>query len=327
MADQSSDSGTPRQRLRALLDAHRLPLASADPAACVAQPDFDAIYMGGVDTPSALLGNLEVALLGETGMIEHARRIVESVGLPVIADANTGSSAGYGAGYGGALDAVQDIERIVRDYEQAGIAALQLHDTAGPESGRHMSGKRSGVIPVDQMLSKLQAAVAMRTDPDLVLIARTEALADEGVDATIERARLYVAAGADVLWVEAPRHASAADARGQLARIALALDSPLLLNLAQQGHAPALDIERIHRMKFALVLFPLGATLALATELRAEATVAHTALMSATPAARGAALQQRARLRLDGFSNAGGLRAPGAPGTPAISDTPPLPHH
>ncbi|WP_460902796.1 isocitrate lyase/PEP mutase family protein [Paraburkholderia jirisanensis] len=323
MADQGSDTGTPRQRLRALLDAHRLPFTSADPAACVAQPDFDAIYMGGVDTPSALLGNPEIALLGETGMIEHARRIVESVGLPVIADANTDKSTGYG----GALDIVQDVERIVRDYEQAGIAALQLHDTASPESGRHMSGKSRRVIPVDQMLSKLQAAVATRTDCDLVLIARTEALAEEGVDATIERARRYVAAGADVLWVEAPRNASAADARMQLARVALALDTPLLLNLAQHGHTPALDIERIHRMKFALVLFPLGATLALAAQLRAEAAAAQTALPPATPAARGAVLQPRPRLRFDSISNAGALRAPGTPVTPGMPDAPPLPHH
>jgi 2-methylisocitrate lyase-like PEP mutase family enzyme len=171
------------------------------------------------------------------------------------------------------------------------------------------------------MLSKLQAAVATRTDPDLVLIARTEALAEEGIDATIERARRYAEAGADVVWVEAPRQTNAADARAQLARTALALDTPLLLNLAQHGHAPALDVERIHRMRFALVLFPLGATLAVAAELRAEAAAAQSALRAATPGARGAMLQQRPRLHFDTFADTGSLRTPG------IADAPPLPHH
>jgi 2,3-dimethylmalate lyase len=119
------------------------------------------------------------------------------------------------------------------------------------------------VIPAEEIVAKLRAAVDARTDPDFVLIARTDALAVEGVDAAIDRARRYADAGADILWIEAP------DTEQELEKIAEQLDGhTLVLNWLEGGRTPAIDIDRIRKMKFALVLFPIGSVLAMASALR-----------------------------------------------------------
>ncbi|CAB3751877.1 isocitrate lyase/PEP mutase family protein [Paraburkholderia humisilvae] len=248
-----SNPGNPRRRLRELLDHNRPLLApgshDALSARLVEQAGFDAVYMGGFATTASLLGRPDIGLLGESEMIDNARRIVQTVGLPVIADADTG--------YGNPLNVI----RTVRDYEQAGVAAIHLEDQVSPKRCGHMSGK--SVIPVEDMVAKLRAAVDARTDPDFVLIARTDALAVEGVDAAIERARRYAQAGADILWIEAP------DTEQELEKIADELDGhTLLLNWLEGGRTPAIDIDRIRKMKFALVLFPIGSVLAMASALR-----------------------------------------------------------
>src|SRR3954447_396530 len=184
----------PRRRLRELLAAPG-PLVApgaydALSARLVEQAGVDVVYMTGFGTTAALAGRPDVGLLTGAGMIDNARRIAAAVDVPVIADADTG--------YGNAINVV----RTVQAYEQAGVAGIHIEDQVMPKKCGHMSDK--AVIPADEMVGKIRAAVAARRDPDFLLIARTDAAAVEGLSAAIERARAYADAGADVLFVDAP---------------------------------------------------------------------------------------------------------------------------
>jgi 2-methylisocitrate lyase-like PEP mutase family enzyme len=168
----------------------------------------------------------------------------------VVADADTG--------YGNALN----VERTVALYEQAGIAGIQIEDQVSPKRCGHMSGK--DVVAAGEMVGKLRAAVAARRDPDVVLIARTDAIAVEGVDAALTRARAYREAGADVLFVEAPTE------EADVERVAgeLAGEMPLLFNWAEGGRTPPLSLERIAELGFAMVIYPTSTLLAATTGVR-----------------------------------------------------------
>jgi 2-methylisocitrate lyase-like PEP mutase family enzyme len=184
-------------------------------------------------------------------MIDNARRIVAAVDVPVIADADTG--------YGNAINVV----RTVRDLEQAGVAGLHLEDQVMPKKCGHLAGK--AVIGVEEMAGKIRAAAAARRDPDLVLIARTDAAAVEGLDAAIARARAYADAGADLLFVEAPT------GEDDVARVAAELRdvAPLVFNWAEGGRTPAVPLGRLAELGYSLVLFPIGTLLAAAAGMRA----------------------------------------------------------
>lgn len=243
-----------RRRLRELLAAPE-PLVApgaydALTARLVEQAGFDVVYMTGFGTTAALTGRPDVGLLTGTEMIDNARRIVAAVDVPVIADADTG--------YGNAVNVV----RTVQAYEQAGVAGLHLEDQVMPKKCGHMSGK--AVISTGEMVGKIEAAVAARRDPDLVLIARTDAAAVEGLDAAIARARAYAAAGADLLFVEAPR------SENDIATVARTLGAtmPLVFNWAEGGRTPPLDLARITELGFRLVLFPIGTLLAATAGVR-----------------------------------------------------------
>ncbi len=183
----------PRQ-LRTLLDGDALVVApgayDALSARLVEEAGFPAAYMTGFGTAASLLGRPDIGLVSSTEMIDHARRIASCVAIPVIADADTG--------YGNPINVI----RTVRDYERAGVAGIHLEDQAMPKRCGHMSGKV--LVTVGDMVAKVQAAVAARTDPDFVIIARTDARGVEGLEAAIDRAGQYREAGADVLFVEAP---------------------------------------------------------------------------------------------------------------------------
>src|SRR4051812_10205684 len=178
--------------------------------------------MTGFGTTASLAGRPDVGLLTGTEMVDNARRIAAAVDVPVIADADTG--------YGNAINVV----RTVQSYEQAGVAGVHLEDQVMPKKCGHMSGK--AVIGVDEMIGKIRAAIAARRDPDFVVIARTDAAAVEGLDAALERARAYAAAGADLLFVEAPT------SEDDIARVAreLAGVAPLVFNWAEGGRTPPL---------------------------------------------------------------------------------------
>jgi carboxyvinyl-carboxyphosphonate phosphorylmutase len=250
-----SGRATPRARLRALLAAPD-PLVApgaydALSARLIEQAGFDTVYMTGFGTTASLIARPDVGLLSGAEMIDNARRIVGAVDVPVIADADTG--------YGNAINVV----RTVREYEQAGVAGIHLEDQVHPKKCGHMSGK--AVIEAAEMVGKIEAAVAARRDPDLVLIARTDAAAVEGLDAAIARARRYRGAGADVLFVEAPT------SEDDIARVAgeLAGEAPLVFNWAEGGRTPPLPLARIAELGFALVLFPIGTLLAATAGIRA----------------------------------------------------------
>ena len=184
MGDLLSRPAAARPRLRELL-AQPEPLVApgaydALSARLVEQAGFDVVYMTGFGTTAALAGRPDVGLLTGTEMIDNARRIAAAVDVPVIADADTG--------YGNAINVV----RTVQAYEQAGVAGIHIEDHVMPKKCGHMSGK--AVIPADEMVGKIRAAVAARRDPDFLLIARTDAAAVEGLSAAIERARASVRA-------------------------------------------------------------------------------------------------------------------------------------
>ena len=218
MADLLS-APTPRPaRLRTLL-ATPGPLVApgaydALSARLVEQAGFDVVYMTGFGSTASLIGRPDVGLLTGTEMVDNARRIAAAIDLPVIADADTG--------YGNAINVV----RTVQAYEQAGVAGMHLEDQVMPKKCGHMSGK--AVIPAEEMVGKIRAAGAARRDPDFVLIARTDAVAVEGVAAAIARARAYAEAGADALFVEAPT------SEDDIARVAAELRgvAPLVFNWA-----------------------------------------------------------------------------------------------
>jgi carboxyvinyl-carboxyphosphonate phosphorylmutase len=244
----------PRARLRDLLTGDGPVVApgayDALSARLVEQAGFDVVYMTGFGTTASLIGRPDVGLLTGSEMVDNARRIVAAVDAPVIADADTG--------YGNAINVV----RTVQLYEQAGVAGLHLEDQVNPKKCGHMSGK--AVIDAEEMAGKIRAAVAARRDPDLVLIARTDAAAVEGLDAAIARARVYADAGADVLFVEAPTsEADIARVAGELSGVA-----PLVFNWAEGGRTPPIPLDRIAELGFSLVLYPIGTLLAATAGIR-----------------------------------------------------------
>ncbi|WP_256993539.1 isocitrate lyase/PEP mutase family protein [Rhodococcus sp. 06-418-5] len=220
-------------------------------ARLIEQAGFGAVYLTGFGATASLLGMPDIGLLTGTEMADQARRLVTAVGLPVIADADTG--------YGNAIN----VARTVALYEQAGVAGIQLEDQVAPKKCGHMSGK--AIVPVEEMVGKIHAAVDARKQADTVLIARTDAIAVDGIDAAIERAHLYRAAGADVLFVEAPTSET------DIEKLAgsLASDMPLVFNWAEGGRTPGIGLDRIRELGFALVLYPIATLLAATSALQA----------------------------------------------------------
>jgi 2-methylisocitrate lyase-like PEP mutase family enzyme len=183
-------------------------------------------------------------------MVNNAARIAESVELPVIADADTG--------YGNPLNVV----RTVAEYERAGVSAIHIEDQVAPKRCGHMEGKR--VISAAEMVEKIRAAVEARRSPEFLIIARTDARAVEGLEAALRRARAYLEAGADILFVEAPQ------SDDEVAAIARAFPGvPLLFNwLEGGGKSPPVPLARLRELGFRLIIFPLGALLAAAKAVR-----------------------------------------------------------
>src|SRR3954466_7162397 len=226
--------------LRALLERGEPVLAPGAydglSARLVERAGFPAVYMTGFGASASLLGRPDVGLLSFAEMAGHARRLVQAVEVPVIADADDG--------YGNPLN----VMRTVRGYEAAGVAALHIEDQVAPKRCGHMAGK--DVIDTAEMVEKVHAAVEARRET--LIIARTDARAVEGLDAALERARRYRDAGADVLFVEAP------ETEREVGAVAGAFpDVPLVFNWVDGGKTPQLPHERIRELGFALVIYPV----------------------------------------------------------------------
>src|SRR5437588_11443932 len=209
-------------------------------ARLIAQAGFPAGYMTGFGTAASVLGQPDVGLLTMSEMVSRAAAITAVVGdLPLIADADTG--------YGNPIN----VRRTIREYERAGMAGLHIEDQVWPKKCGHMEGKQ--VIPMDEMVQKVRAAVEARQDPDFVIIAWTDANAVHGLEDALRRGKAYHEAGADVIFIEAPR------SMAELRSIAAAFPGvPLLFNWAESGKTPPLPLEEIRALGFKLVIFPVS---------------------------------------------------------------------
>ena len=218
-------------------------------ARLVEQAGFDAVYMTGFGTSASLLGRPDVGLLDRVEMAGNARRIVDAVSVPVIADADTG--------YGNPIAVI----RTVQEYERAGVAALHIEDQVAPKRCGHLEGKQ--VIPAAEMAQKIAAAVDARSPRGPLIIARTDARAVEGLESALERARRYRDAGADMLFVEAPQSEAEIDT---VARVLAGI--PLLFNWAEGGKTPPVPLQRLRELGFRLVIFPISTLLAATRAIR-----------------------------------------------------------
>ena len=240
-------------RLKTLLAGERCivapGVADAFAARMVAMEGFDVCYMTGFGTSLTRLGMPDIGLLTMSEMADNAARVADACGIPLVADADTG--------YGNPMN----VRRTIREYERAGVAGLHLEDQAWPKRCGHLAGKR--VIPIAEMEAKLKAAVDSRRDPDFVVIARTDAIAVEGFEAALERAERYRAAGADLLFIEAPTSMTQLQTIGQRFK-----DVPLLYNMAASGKTPALDNASMARLGFRIAIFPNWVILAAIPAMR-----------------------------------------------------------
>jgi 2,3-dimethylmalate lyase len=197
---------------------------------------FSAVYMTGAGTAASHLGQPDLGLATLTEMANHAAHLASAVSLPVIADADTG--------YGNALNAV----RTVREYERAGVAGLHMEDQVAPKKCGHIAGKQ--VVPTKEFAEKIRAAAEHRTDPDFVIIARTDARAVTSLDDAIDRGNRYAEAGADIIFVEAPQTLD------EIHRVAREVKAPLLANMVQGGRTPRVPTADLERLGFKIAIFP-----------------------------------------------------------------------
>ncbi|HXA11055.1 MAG TPA: isocitrate lyase/PEP mutase family protein [Mycobacterium sp.] len=206
-------------------------------ASLVSRVGFAAAYMTGAGVAASGFGLPDIGLLTQTEMVDRARMMVSVLGdVPLIADADTG--------YGAPLNVI----RTVREYEAAGVAAIQLEDQAFPKKCGHLPDKE--LIDGREFVAKLSAALDARTDPDLVVIARTDARGPLGVDAAIDRANAYASAGADVIFVEAPQGVD------EIELIAKEVSAPLLINLVVGGMTPIESTARLRDLGYAIAIHP-----------------------------------------------------------------------
>ncbi len=231
-------------------------------AKIIQQAGFPAVYMTGAGTSVARLGYPDLALATASEMIANAAEIAAAVNVPVIADADTG--------YGGVLN----IQRTIRQYERAGVAAVHIEDQEFPKRCGHLDHKR--VVPVTDMAQKIWAAGEARTDEDFVIIVRTDALEVTGWDDTIRRCEEYVRAGADALFIEALRTPEEAEQVTQIFNL------PLLYNFVETGKSPLIPTQELERLGFKLVIFPVSALLTICNtvanlmrELKQHGTTSH----------------------------------------------------
>ena len=220
-----------RQRKAVLLPG----AANALAARVIEDIGFEAIYVTGAGVANTFLGVPDIGLLSVTELASHVSAMREAVALPLIIDADTG--------FGNAIN----VTRTIQTLERSGANAIQLEDQEFPKRCGHFFGK--SVISRAEMMQKIHAAVDARVDPDLVIVARTDAIAVNGFDDAMERAAAYIEAGADMIFVEAPR------SREQIAEIPKRLSVPQFINIVAGGLTPMIGLGELEKMGYSIVLY------------------------------------------------------------------------
>lgn len=198
--------------------------------------DFKALYVTGYGTVASYLGLPDAGLATYRDMIERIVQIVKRTHLPVIADADTG--------YGGLLN----VRHTVRGYEDAGVSAMQMEDQEFPKKCGHTANRR--VIPLADMVRKIEVAVDSRKSDDFLIIARTDARTGLGLKEAIKRGKAFAKAGADIIFVESP------ESEEEMTHIADSIDAPLFANMVNGGRTPLLSAERLRELGYSIAIHP-----------------------------------------------------------------------
>lgn len=214
------------------------------------QAGFQCLYLSGASIAYSRLGRPDLGLVSVSEVVDTLAMIRDRVSLPLIVDGDTG--------FGNALN----VRRTVRQVQRAGANAIQLEDQSFPKRCGHLKGKM--LIGQAEMVGKIRAACDARLDPDFKIIARTDAIAVEGLDAARRRAEAYIEAGADILFIEAPRSLDELTALGHEfgARI------PLLANMVEGGHTPLLNAPQLFDLGYRIVIFPGGVVRAVLRQIQ-----------------------------------------------------------
>ena len=240
-------------RVQAVLDRTRClvfpGVHDALSAKLAARAGFEIAFVSGYAVSATRLGEPDMGLLTQSEVVDQARRICGSVGIPILVDADTG--------YGNALNVV----RTVRELIAAGAAGCFLEDQVWPKRCGHMRGKR--VVPREAYLARIRAAVDAKGGADFFIVARTDAIADGGLDEALARAEAARAAGADATFVEAPR------TREELAEVGRRAPAPTVANMVERGRTPALTRDELAALGFRMVLYPVSGLYAAAQALEA----------------------------------------------------------
>ncbi len=213
-------------------------------AKIAARVGFKAVFLSGYACSAAMLGAPDVGLLTLSEMVDCAWRIADATDLPVFADGDTGHGN------------VINVARTVKQFEKAGVAAIFFEDQVSPKRCGHMEGKQ--VVPPEEMVAKIKAAVDARSDPDLMIMARTDALAVSGLDEALARMHRYIEAGADMSFIEAPRSVD------EMRRAVSEVSVPSMANMVPGGKSPILPAKELERIGFACVAYPTALTCAMA---------------------------------------------------------------
>lgn len=261
-------TASPAARLRALIASGEIVMAPGAPdsitARLVEQAGFPAVYMTGLGATASRLGTPDIGLLTQTEMTEHARNMVRATGIPVIADADTG--------YGGP----SNIHRTVREYVQAGVAAIHLEDQMAPKRCGQLAGIR--LIDAEENARRLACAVEARGDDDMLIIGRTDAIGALGPDEAIRRARLYRQAGVDLVFVDGIKTVAEVEA------VAKGVEGPKVVSIVDGNETVKLTAADLQAMGFSVVLY---AVTALFSATRAVADAMAALKRDGTPADAG----------------------------------------
>jgi len=212
---------------------------NAATARLIERAGFEAVYISGAGLANATVGVPDIGLLSLAEVAQFAGYIARAVRIPVLVDADTG--------FGGPASAA----KAVRAFERAGLAGMHIEDQVFPKRCGHLAGK--AIVPVEEMAGKIRAAVKARSDPDFLIVARTDARAVEGLEAAVVRARAYLAAGADAIFPEA------LETMREFREFARKVRAPLMANMTEFGRSPSLSVRQLAAAGYRMVLFPLTA--------------------------------------------------------------------